>query len=96
MAGSYNHVVKDDGSLQSAKKICSMLECVSGDVAEAVEEMYGMIWYLAGRSAAWIDQGHGDPAGTTTAAEMVEHAREAYVEGLRLSPSTKGVLWRGE
>lgn len=96
MAGSYGRVVKDDGSLQPAKKICSMLECVSGDVAEAVEEMYGMIWYLADKAARGVEESWGDPEGTQNAADFVKDAQENYVEGLRLSPSTKGVLWRGE
>src|SRR3954453_6394436 len=45
MAGSYNHVVTDDGNLGSNQFVADMLEN-GGDVFEAVEEMYGMIWYL--------------------------------------------------
>ena len=51
MAGSYNHVVTDDGRLRNARGINEMLECMSGDVVEAVEEMFGMIWFLAGGDA---------------------------------------------
>ena len=42
MAGSYGHVTDDDGAFIGA----DLLEN-GGDVFEAVEEMYGMIWYLA-------------------------------------------------
>ena len=47
MAGSYAHIVNDNGTLRNGEGINSMLECMSGDVVEAVEEMYGMIWWLA-------------------------------------------------
>lgn len=42
MAGSYGHVVNDKGQFIGAE----LLENV-GDMQEAAEEMYGMIWYLA-------------------------------------------------
>lgn len=47
MAGSYKHVTNDYGQLYDGAGINSMLECMSGDVVEAVTEMYGMIWWLA-------------------------------------------------
>lgn len=81
MAGSYNHVVKKDGSLQKPERVCSMLECMSGDVYEAVEEMYGMIWYLADRLAL--------NSYMTDTAEWVETARLNYKLGLALSPTKR-------
>ncbi len=48
MVGSYKHVVNENGTLRTGEGINSMLECMSGDVVEAVTEMYGMIWWLAG------------------------------------------------
>src|SRR4051794_19315315 len=51
MAGSYNHVVTDDGNLRSNERVLQSLEN-GGDVCEAVEEMYGMIWFLAHQSVA--------------------------------------------
>lgn len=56
MAGSYNHVVNKDSSLRTAEQINDSLECLSGDVVEAVEEMYGMIWYLAEGSPEKVEQ----------------------------------------
>lgn len=56
MAGSYNHVVNKDSSLRTAEQISDSLECLSGDVVEAVEEMYGMIWYLAEGELARVEE----------------------------------------
>lgn len=39
MAGSYNHATTNNGKLRSWKTM--------GDAYETIEEMYGMIWFLA-------------------------------------------------
>jgi hypothetical protein len=72
MAGSYNHVVNDNGTLASNKWIAGMVEN-GGDMYETIEEMYGMIWELA----ASIDP--IDPA------PHVERARQQYKTGLAIS-----------
>lgn len=46
MAGSYNHAVTDDGKLHNTKNMLIATE-TQGDVYETIEEMYGMIWWLA-------------------------------------------------
>jgi hypothetical protein len=69
MAGSYNHIVQKNGNLSSNSRIVNSLE-TGGDVFEAVEEMYGMIWYLAGKFPGQEKQ-------------MVEDARKYYREGLK-------------
>lgn len=46
MAGSYRHIVTDTGNLISTEAFPNMIENL-GDAYEAIEEMYGMIWYLA-------------------------------------------------
>lgn len=75
MAGSYNHVVTDSGNLRSPEMVDRMLEN-GGDVFEAVEEMYGMIWWLA----------HMAPDGAPTAPEdLVKMACEQYAVGLELA-----------
>jgi hypothetical protein len=74
MAGSYNHVVTDKGKLRNPQQVCGMLETRSGDVYEAVEEMYGMIWWLAGRLSS------GNPL--VTPKEWVEMARLDYSAGI--------------
>ena len=91
MAGSFNHVVKRaTGELRNPADVCGMLEARgSGDVYEAVEEMYGMIWYPASR----LD--YNLPGGTTTAerletvGQLIEEARENYRAGLELSPTRR-------
>lgn len=87
MAGSYNHVVEDDGSLASNETVAGMLEN-GGDVFEAVEQMYGMIWYLAERLNANL------PAGAPAfrdldRLDLVEEARKNYQQGLRWSPTDR-------
>jgi hypothetical protein len=42
MAGSYGHITNDKGQFIGVELLGN-----SGDTYEAVEEMYGMIWYLA-------------------------------------------------
>jgi len=76
MAGSYRHVVDDQGRLGSNERVVGMLEN-GGDVYEAVEEMYGMIWYLAGGVAAL--SGVDAPL-----ADFVEKARTMYEAGIEL------------
>lgn len=93
MAGSFKHVVDDQGRLLDGEGINSMLECMSGDVVECVEEMYGMIWYLASRLTGSALGGALAPQVTgsdqaSNMASVVEEARQNYQEGLRLSPGT--------
>lgn len=42
MAGSYSHCVDDDGKFNGVERLDHL-----GDAYEALEEMYGMIWWLA-------------------------------------------------
>lgn len=76
MAGSYNHIVTKTGNLASNERVVGMLEN-GGDVFEAVEEMYGMIWYLAG-----MHPGKEKMA--------VEEARQKYLDGLRIAKKING------
>ena len=76
MAGSYNHVVDENGNLESNAVVVDMLEN-GGDVFEAVEEMYGMIWWLAA-----IDLENAPPVATKN---LVERARQNYKQGLEIA-----------
>ena len=81
MAGSYNHCVKTredggNGELLANEDLVGMLEN-GGDVYEAVEEMYGMIWWLASHSEVGLP-----------AVALVEQARKHYLAGLAFSPGT--------
>jgi hypothetical protein len=77
MAGSYNHVTTRSGNLRDNDSFVQMIENL-GDAYEAVEEMYGMIWYLANIDAP--------PEGLP--AMRVEEARENYKEGLKIAKNT--------
>lgn len=98
MAGSYNHVVTDDGNLDSNERVTSMLEN-GGDVFEAVEELYGMIWILAKQRVGEFDLQTSEAYRKSQAdamKELVEWARENYQAGLftskevhRLSPDKR-------
>jgi len=80
MAGSYNHAVADDGQLLENEDFNQMVENL-GDAYETVEEMYGMIWWLAD----WLAAGEG-----TSTARWVEEARKNYKRGLEVSPGVEG------
>jgi len=85
MAGSYNHVVTKKGKLRAPDDLLGMLEARGrGDVYEAVEEMYGMIWFLAHEIG--IENGSDSPE---FVAKVVEEARLNYREGLEKSPGVK-------
>jgi len=83
MAGSYNHVVTDHGNLASNERVNGMLEN-GGDVFEAVEEMFGMIWYLATQHNN--EEAEDNPSRNLVEAKVrVEQARQNYQEGLKRS-----------
>lgn len=51
MAGSYNHIVDKNGALRGINLLENW-----GDMYEAIEECYGMIWYLASGDAARVEE----------------------------------------
>lgn len=69
MAGSYNHAVYDDGTLVEPEDIGIAAENL-GDAYETIEEMYGMIWWLATELQPFPEQ-------------AVELARTHYQDGLQ-------------
>lgn len=75
MAGSYNHAVTSKGKLRT-RDFGNAIETM-GDAFETVEEMYGMIWWLASELAA---------EELSYAAKLVEAARQDYKTGIALSP----------
>jgi hypothetical protein len=78
MAGSYNHIITDQGNLVSNETFVKMIENL-GDAYEDVEEMYGMIWWLAKPAT-------GDVSSPEV---LVEQARQNYEEGLKLAKANK-------
>lgn len=81
MAGSYKHCVAEDGQLLVNEDLIKMVETL-GDAYEAIEEMYGMIWWMA--STMYSEIGFRW--------SFVEHARKNYLLGLTHSPGTDGHL----
>lgn len=94
MAGSYKHVVDDKGRLLSPTGVCNMLNIpgspeawgslAARDVCEAIQEMYGMIWYLADQVASSeMLIGEHDESDVRAA---IEEAQLNYKIGLEKSP----------
>lgn len=55
MAGSYMHAVTDDGKLYNWRMMKAIATETQGDAYETIEEMYGMIWYLAEGDAGRVE-----------------------------------------
>lgn len=77
MAGSYNHCVDDKGNLRTNDELVESIENL-GDAFEAIEEMYGMIWWLAYNTNSMLP-----------AKLRVELARRSFAEGLILAKQTQ-------
>lgn len=97
MAGSYNHAVDErTGKLLNNEQCVSMAAENGGDAYETIEEMYGMIWYLASQlqsaEEAEATRTPTDEERPRLIAELVEEARTNYQVGLLASPGTDGEL----
>ena len=55
MAGSYNHAVNDDGQLRNPNNMTIATE-TQGDAYETIEELYGMVWWLAHGDDALVEE----------------------------------------
>lgn len=55
MAGSWNHIITDDGALISNEDFPDMIENL-GDAYEACEECYGMVLFLSNGDPAKIEE----------------------------------------
>lgn len=80
MAGSYNHIITDQGNLVSNERFVNMIENL-GDSYEMAEEMFGMIWWLANRTPGDVSM--------MSPEDLVEQARQNYPEGLELAKANK-------
>ena len=83
MAGSYSHATTNNGRLRSNQSFPQLVENL-GDAYETVEEMYGMIHYLASMverlSPAEYPKTHE---------QIVEEARKNYRRGIQMSPGVQ-------
>jgi hypothetical protein len=55
MAGSYSHAITSKGRLRNPKTMTIATE-TQGDTYETIEEMFGMIWYLADGDPARVEE----------------------------------------
>jgi hypothetical protein len=86
MAGSWGHMTNDDGTPFSEDMTAVM--DTTGDLAEALWQCYGMIWWLA-EALAYRDE---DPATRQALGRVprervlpyIERARANHPEGVRL------------
>jgi hypothetical protein len=81
MAGSWGHMVTDDGRLRNNESFHDLLEN-GGDVYEAAEECFGMVWWLANEAASGAGVREEDRAAFRQS--IVEQARQHYKTGLEL------------
>ena len=79
MAGSYSHITDDAGRFAGAGLIDN-----GGDAYEALEECYGMIWWLADQVAAmrWHDE-QVEPTREQTI-DIIRQAVANYRDGLEI------------
>ena len=81
MAGSYKHTVNDDGTFRGVDLLDHL-----GDADEALEELYGMVRYLADQLA---QQYAGDAQREAETVDLVEEARQSYKLGLDRLPGVR-------
>lgn len=78
MAGSWGHATNRDGTPREGEHGMGDLLENGGDVNEAVEEMYGMTWYLA-RS---LEAVHRSPVTREGVLAQIEQAHASYAQGV--------------
>ncbi len=86
MAGSYDHITDEDGGLIEPREILNRLDA-GGDLVECIEQLYGMIWFLAndGMTERNVLEKNEDQV----RADLVKHAKHNYDEGLKYSPTER-------
>jgi len=85
MAGSYAHAVNDDGALLEPVELQKMMENM-GDAYECIEELYGMVWFLARQLELPIKPGMSKD-------KWVKLAKDNYRRGVELSPTARPPLF---
>lgn len=85
MAGSWNHITTGTGKFRGMGLIENL-----GDAGEALEECYGMVWWLAHALAAHDGNGGASPR------DLVAMAQQGYRDGIHFSPGlTTGAKEQG-
>lgn len=81
MAGSWDHMTTEDGKLRSVESFHQMMD-TGGDVYEAAEECFGMIWWMAGQIDHLIAEGHPVKGTRDDLMLIIATARHNYQKGL--------------
>lgn len=86
MAGSWGHIVNEDGtpreSADGQPDYAHDLDPYSGDVHEALEECYGMVWFLAAHVSTLIE--HTDTARRESVLDIIKTAQGNYSDGVAM------------
>lgn len=80
MAGSYSHITNDQGQLISSEDFSLLIEGPR-DAYETIEEMYGMIWFLA--------RGLAEEPMTKM---IVDQAERNWKRGIEISPGIEEAI----
>jgi hypothetical protein len=83
MAGSWRYATTERGKLLNNENFIGMVENL-GDAYETVEEMFGMIWTLAGRLAVQLTAGTGVTPNRAYVLDLIRQAEANYEHGLRI------------
>lgn len=84
MAGSWAHMVNDDGTprTDAVGPTYGATDLEDGDFIEALEQCYGMIWWLAAHRAR-LRFATTDPA-REQILDVIGSARENYLQGVEM------------
>lgn len=81
MAGSWNHITDAEGRFDGSRLVHEN----GGDVVEALEECYGMVYVLAESIVSYSTDATDEEKPAARAA-VIEVARQHYKDGLKVSP----------
>ena len=81
MADRYAKIVSSDGGLRTMKRTLEEIGAYSPDAFETVEQLYGMLYYLANQMA--------DEKDAEKVPDIIAEARESYQLGLAMSPTDR-------
>lgn len=85
MAG-YKDAAKENGQLRSRSEFLQLIDNW-GNTYETIEEMYGMIWFLA--NFIMVNKTLLDDQSPELTKEVVETARRQYQQGIAVSPTDR-------
>ena len=86
MAGAHHHITDEDGGLLEPQQIYARLDN-RGDIYECIEQLYGMIWYLAEQNV--VLRGTDAKNEDEFKSEAVDNAQLNYKHGLKVSPTER-------